>query len=304
MELRHLKYFVAVAEELSFRKAAERLNVSRPALSKQVKDLEVEMAVRLLERDTVSVSLTAAGRLFLNAAQEILAQATRAVHQAQEAQMGTRGTLRMGSPGTLATDFLASALKEFKQRSPGVDVLFVEMSPTEQLVALASGDLDIGFAYGKKVTGLAGLRGLAMMKSTYGVAVSKQHPLAMRQSVTLDELRSDQLLHLGHSAHGDTLLSMYRSEGIEPPSMQQVDCCDVLRTLIAAEQGISLLPALLNVTGQNVVIVPIEASSADLEFNMWAVWQGLRPAQHTQQFIRILEERAPQDRLPDLQKIS
>lgn len=91
MELRHLRYFVAVGEDLNFRKAAQRLNISRPALSKQIKDLEDEIAVRLLDRDTVSVALTKAGEVFLEDAIKLLNLAEQAIERANEAQSGHRG---------------------------------------------------------------------------------------------------------------------------------------------------------------------------------------------------------------------
>ncbi len=303
MELRHLRYFVAVAEELSFRKGAQRLNVSRPALSKQVKDLETEIGVRLLERDTVTVSLTKAGENFLRDSQAILAQAELAVQQAKEAQSGLRGCLRIGSPGTIATDFLAGALKIFKQHSPSVDIVFLGMSPAEQLAALARGEIDIGFAYGKEVAGIAHLRSFSIVQSTYGVAISKQHPLASQKRITLDQVRQETLLYLGDSTHGDTISSIYRGEGIEPMEMLQVDCCDVLKTLIAAEQGISLLPEVLDFTSQQIVIVPLQTAQAVQEFNMWVVWQGLNPGPHVQRFIRLLEERVQGDSSALLLKI-
>src|ERR1041385_8821558 len=96
MELRHLRYFVAVAEELSFRRAAEKLNLAQPPLSAQIKSLEEELGVRLLERTTRSVSLTPAGRVFLEEARLVLANSSRAQRRAQEAAKGLAGTLRLG----------------------------------------------------------------------------------------------------------------------------------------------------------------------------------------------------------------
>lgn len=133
MELRHLRYFVAVADELNFRKAAERLNVTRPALSKQIKDLEEETGLHLLERDTVSVALTDAGSVFLAEARAILSDVENAVALAREAQDGRRGELRIGSAGQIAASFLPEALRAFRSTFPDVEVVFVEMTPPEQL---------------------------------------------------------------------------------------------------------------------------------------------------------------------------
>ena len=294
MELRHLRYFVAVAEELSFRKAAQRLNISRPALSKQVKDLEDEISVKLLERDTVSVSLTKAGELFLEDSQKLLIQAEQAIERATQAQSGHRGRLRIGSVGIIATDFLPKTLKIFNQKYPGVEVAFVEMLPVEQLDALAKGRIDIGFAYGKEVLNITTLRSLCVVHSVYGVAVSRQHPLADRKGVTLKEIRAETLLCLGgdgRSSHREAVCRFYTDEGIRPSKVRQVDGFDSMITLIAADQGISLLPHALDLANQGIVIIPVSANQTDLDFHMWAVWQRHLPSHHIKHFVQLLEER-------------
>ena len=294
MELRHLRYFVAVAEELSFRKAAQRLNISRPALSKQVKDLEDEISVKLLERDTVSVSLTKAGELFLEDSQKLLIQAEKAIERATQAQSGHRGKLRIGSVGIIATDFLPKTLKIFHQKYPGVEVAFVEMLPVEQLDALAKGRIDIGFAYGNEVLNITSLRSLCVVHSIYGIAISRQHPLADRKGLTLMEIRAETLLCLGgdgRSNHRETIYQFYAEEGIRPSKVRQVEGFDSMVTLIAADQGISLLPQVLDLANQNVVIIPISTSKSDLDFHMWAVWQRHLPSHHIKHFVQLLEDR-------------
>ena len=293
MELRHLRYFVAVAEELSFRKAAQRLSISRPALSKQVKDLENEIAVKLLDRDTVSVSLTKAGEIFLEDSQKLLLQAERAIERANEAQSGHRGKLRIGSVGIIATDFLPRTLKIFHQKYPGVEVAFVEMLPAEQLAALAAGKIDIGFAYGKDVVNMTNLRSLCVIHSDYGVAVSRQHALAEKEAVTLREVRAETLLCLGgeRSGHRDAIFGIYQQDGVKPGKVRQVEGFDSLVTLLAADQGISLLPRVLDLDKQDIVIIPVISNRADLDFHMWAVWQRHLPSHHIKHFIQLLEER-------------
>lgn len=294
MELRHLRYFVAVGEELNFRKAAQRLNISRPALSKQIKDLEDEIFVRLLDRDTVSVSLTKAGEIFLEDAKQLLRQAEQAIERANEAQSGHRGKLRIGSVGIIATDFLPKTLKFFHQKYPGVEVAFVEMLPAEQLDALNSGHIDIGFAYGKDVLNMTSLRSVCVIHSSYGVAVSRQHALAVRKSVTLNEVRQETLICLGgkgRSSHRDALCQIFTTEGIKPGKVRQVDGFDSLVTLLAADQGISLLPQVLDLGKQDIVIIPIIATEADLDFHMWAVWKRHLPSHHIKHFVQLLEER-------------
>ena len=294
MELRHLRYFVAVAEELSFRKAAQRLNVSRPALSKQVKDLENEITVRLLERDTVSVSLTKAGEIFLLEAQKLLVHAGQAIERAVEAQSGHRGKLRIGSVGIIATDFLPKTLKIFHQKYPRVEVEFVEMLPAEQLDALASGRIDIGFAYGTEVENMPSLRSLCVIHSIFGVAVSRQHSLGKRKQVTLRDLRWETLFCLGgegKSSHREAICQIYTAEGIKPSKHRKIEGFDSMVTLIAADQGISLLPQVLDLANQDVIIIPLVSDHANLDFHMWAVWQHNSVSHHVVHFVQLLEER-------------
>jgi LysR family transcriptional regulator, benzoate and cis,cis-muconate-responsive activator of ben and cat genes len=295
MELRHLRYFVAVAEELSFRKAAQRLNVSRPALSKQVKDLENEIAVKLLDRDTVSVSLTKAGEIFLADSQKLLDQAEQAIERANQAQSGHRGKLRIGSVGVIATDFLPKTLKIFHQKYPGVEVEFVEMLPAEQLDALASGKIDIGFAYGNEIQNIPSLHSLRVIHSVFGVAVSRQHPLAARQQVSLKDLRWETLLCLGgdgKSSHREAICRIYTAENIKPSKHRKIEGFDTMITLIAADQGISLLPQVLDLATQGIVIIPLISSPhSNLDFHMWAVWQRTSASRHVKHFAKLLEER-------------
>lgn len=294
MELRHLRYFVAVAEELSFRKASQRLRISRPALSKQVKDLEDEISVKLLDRDTVSVSLTKAGEIFLEDSRRLLSDAEHAISRASEAQSGHRGNLRIGSVGIIATDFLPKTLKIFHQKYPGVEVSFVEMLPAEQLDALDSGRIDIGFAYGKDVESITSLRSLCVIRSSFGLAVSTQHAMAGRDFITLREVRQETALCLGgkgRSSHHEAVSQIYREDGIYPGKLRMVEGFDSLVTLIAADQGVSLMPHVLDLAKQDIVIIPIVTTGADLDFHMWAVWKRHLPSHHIKHFVQLLEER-------------
>ncbi len=294
MELRHLRYFVAVAQDLNFRKAAGRLHISRPALSKQIKDLEDEISVKLLERDTVSVSLTKAGEIFLDDAREVLRQSEEAIHRARRAQEGNLGSLRIGSVGVIATDFLPGTLKLFHQSYPEVEVSFVEMLPAEQLDALAAGRIDIGFAYGQNAGNIPGQESLCVIQSTFGVAVSKLNSCKDCTGVSLTKVMEKTLLCLGkepRSIHREDTLRFFASEGLKPNRIRQVEGFDSLITLVAADQGVSLLPEVLDLANQGVTIVPLESKHTDFAFRMWAVWQADSPSLLVRHFVSLLEQR-------------
>jgi len=144
MELRHLRYFVAVAEELNFRRAAERLRVAQPAVSTQIKELEAMLNARLFERTTRSVLLTQPGRVFLDEARAVLNAAFHAEQSARNAHHGMVGTLRMGLITPAASPRLAKVLRHFHQRFPGVQLSLFELTSAEQLRRLRAGELDVG----------------------------------------------------------------------------------------------------------------------------------------------------------------
>jgi DNA-binding transcriptional LysR family regulator len=300
MELRHLRYFVAVADELNFRRAAERLHVTRPALSKQIKDLETQMGVRLLDRDTVRASLTDAGSVFLAEARAILADVERAVGLAREAQDGRRGQLRIGSVGQIASGFLPEVLKAFRDEFPGVEVSFVEMTPVEQLAALAKGEIHIGFAYGRGADQVPGISSLLLVTSVFGISVSKLHPLASRSSVRLAEVRQSTFLSLGDestSTHRRDICRIFEEEGVKPRALRQIHGFESLLTMISADQGISMLPEVLDLKkSHGIVTVPLLLEKAQPDFTMWAVWKTDDPSLMVRNFVRILGENRREKR--------
>jgi len=145
MELRHLRYFVAAAEELNFHKAAERLRVAQPAVSAQIKALEDDLHVLLFERTTRSIRLTEAGNVFFAKAKDILGAAEQAASLMRRAQEGTAGVLRIGVIPPAASARLARVLRQYHQRFPGVQLLLSELTTAEQLRRLSSEEIDVGF---------------------------------------------------------------------------------------------------------------------------------------------------------------
>ena len=146
MELRHLRYFVAVAERQNFTKAADSLRVAQSAVSQQIADLEYEIGVQLLARTKRKVSLTSAGRSFLVEARSILADSERAVERAQKASRGEYGRLAIGFLGPAVFRFLPNLVQDFRASFPEVEVILEELSPADQLRKLRDGEIDLGFS--------------------------------------------------------------------------------------------------------------------------------------------------------------
>lgn len=194
MELRHIRYFVAVAEELHFGRAAERLNVSQPAMSQQISALEQELGAPLLLRQPSGVRLTEAGSIFLKHAREALAAANQAVEEARRVAHGETGLLKVGLPETqLAVTLASKGIAAFSRAHPNVTVQTTGQPWLEQLRAVGDGKLDIGFCWTGDETdperlpfNLAGRR-LIYDPGEYAL-LPADHPLSARQHVHLADL--------------------------------------------------------------------------------------------------------------------
>src|SRR6516225_5049875 len=147
MELRHFRYFIAVAEESSLGRAAHRLHVSQPALSQQIGDLEDELGLRLLTRNSRGVELTEAGRVFLIGGRRVLVAAKQAAEQAQEAAKGERGRLVIGSLGAATISFLTGVLSRFREQHPQVEITLLHMNNRAQVEAVLDGSIMLGIGY-------------------------------------------------------------------------------------------------------------------------------------------------------------
>src|ERR1700746_4235040 len=188
MELRHLRYFVSRAEALSFTKAAEKLHTAQPSLSRQIKDLEEELGVRLLNRTKQLVTLTDEGRSFLTDAKRLLALAAETVESVRRLQSGEVRALNIGYVSNLFYDLLPRTLASFRQCFPTVSVTLFDMSGGEQFRALEGGKLDLGFVGLHEPIALRGLefRTIASYKTV--AALPKDNPLAGKTRVALEAL--------------------------------------------------------------------------------------------------------------------
>ncbi|WRH66557.1 MAG: LysR family transcriptional regulator [Planktothrix sp. GU0601_MAG3] len=187
MELRHLKYFVAVAEDLNFSRAAVKLYISQPALSRQIKDLENELSVMLFLRQSDGLKLTEAGKFFLEQAQDILNRSYISVQTIKANYTNQDQPLVIGYIPTILQSFLGQTLKSFGLAYPQVIVNFREMSPSEQVKALRDGEIDIAFM-GNPPDNLEAEFMIKCIKKVPIVALlPNQHPLANQPSINLAE---------------------------------------------------------------------------------------------------------------------
>jgi len=199
MELRHLRYFRAVAESKGFREAARRLHVVQPALSQTVSDLERELGVRLLTRNSRSVRLTSEGEVFLKEAKEILAHADRSVELARGAARGEIGSLSVGFLGSATAFFLPRIIRDYRRRFPSVRLTLREMAPAPQIDEFRAGRLDVGFTRPISAADETWLRSECLYRDSLLAVLPKGHGACARAVVSVQQL-ADEPFVLFHRA--------------------------------------------------------------------------------------------------------
>lgn len=245
MELRQFRYFCAVAEELSFTRAAARLNVSQPPLSQQIANLEQELGVRLFERTSRSVELTEAGKAFLLHAQAVLQRVEEArVHVLRVAD-GIEGRVNIGLSGSHFLGPFPRFIKHYREMRPGVDVVLHEMPPAQQLAGLREGRLDLTFERGLPTQ--EDLVGQLLWQDPAVVAMPLDHALAGRPSVRLAELKDEDFVsfRFGSSNFQTKVYNACVTAGFQPRVVQQVVEVSAVLNLVAAGLGISVVPGSL-----------------------------------------------------------
>ena len=244
MELRQLRYFVAVAEELHFRRAAERLHVSQSPLSVQIRKLEATVGVQLLRRNRRGVELTAAGRSLLADARVLLDQAERAAERARRAAAGYAGELRIGFVGSAIYAVLPEAVRTLRAERPMVEVTLREMATEEQLDALRRDQLDVGFV--RAPAAPEGLQMERVLQEPLLAALPTDHPLAAAAEVSLAELATESLVLFPRAqapAFYDELMVRLQRTGRVTRIAQEAPEMQTIIGLVAAGVGVSLVPA-------------------------------------------------------------
>jgi DNA-binding transcriptional LysR family regulator len=243
MELRHLRYFVAVAEELHFSRAAVRLRMAQPPLSQQIRQLEQELHVTLSSRTKRRVELTPAGRAFLDEARQVLEQAERAVRTAQRADRGEIGRLAIGFVPSADLDILPRVLRVWVARYPHVEIELHGLLPGAQGEALRDGRIQLGFV--RLPMDEAGLVVESIQREPLLVALPRGHRLARRVRVHLADLAADTMILFPRDiapGYHDLFIAACRRAGVTPrmfhPSSMQTNL-----GLVSAGIGVALMPA-------------------------------------------------------------
>ncbi|OTP69724.1 LysR substrate-binding domain-containing protein [Caballeronia sordidicola] len=268
MDLRHLRYFVAVAEEKHFGRAAQRLHIVQPALSMQIRSLEEEIGGALFVRTSRNVELTQAGSLLLVEARRTLAQAERTKDIVQRSLRGETGTVRVGFAGNaVVTGKLTDNLRAFRQRYPDAELQPVEMSPHLQSEAILAGQLDVGYS-----PSLGSAPDPRLIVEKIGawpllIAMAEDHPLAKKKRVSVKSLVSETLILYGLNEGEKSVAMLSAQMGTQSKAVHRVSSTLTVLALAGAGFGVAIVPApVARVAIPNLTYRPIIETemSADL----------------------------------------
>jgi DNA-binding transcriptional LysR family regulator len=292
MELRHLRYFCAVAEHQGFSSTARSLHVSQSAISEQISDLEREVGVALLLRGRQKTSLTAPGEVFLAEAQKVLAAADQAVETARRAARGEIGTLTIGffNGGTGAE--VPTVIKRFRSRHPGVRVSVVEMIPSEQSKALVNGSIDVGFTRPLEPPFDQLLHSELMYLDPLIAALPKNHPL-VRGPVDLRKLAKERFVLVARETSEslyDKIMSLCAEAGFSPRVVATGTVWSSVVLLVQAGEGIAILPSNLQQRGlfRDLAFCPLTNSGAAI--GLMIAWSPQRENTAKLAFLDLVRE--------------
>lgn len=243
MELRHIRYFVAVAEELNFSRAALKLHTAQPSLSQQIRDLETEIGAPLFTRNKRNVALTEAGRAFLDEARLTLAQAQRAVASARRAADTKARMLTIGFLPAAEIKIFPSILTALRSRFPTTQIVLKSMTTWEQKEALLQGEIDVGFL--RSPVDDSVLASEVVLNERLCAVVPANHPLAQRKEIRLSDLADTPFLRIEpvHAGSLSEIIDRFmKNHGLQFRTAQKVENVLTLMSLVSMGQGFSILP--------------------------------------------------------------
>lgn len=279
MEMRQLRYFTVLAEELSFTRAAHKLHVSQPPLSFQIASLEEELGARLFDRTSRSVQLSAAGAAFLPHARAVLGRLEQARTQVRQVVQGFEGSVHMGLAGSHFWGPLPRFITAFRQSRPKVDVVLHEMMPADHLQALHDGAVDISLL--RSPTEHPGLQAQLLWRDPVVVVLPLGHALAGRTRIALQDLQAEALVMLrpASSVYAQKVFDACVAAGFVPRVVQQVIEAPAMVTLVAAGLGLALVPAsLANIHSHGVVLRPLTGSTLNGDVYALSRTEAAQPA--------------------------
>ncbi|HUZ07372.1 MAG TPA: LysR family transcriptional regulator, partial [Candidatus Paceibacterota bacterium] len=262
MELRHLRYFVAVAEEENVSRAALKLHVSQPRISRQIQDLEDEIGFQLFERSAKSLKLTDAGKTFLAEAKSVLQHAEDAVKKARAISGGTNGEINVGYAPSLTVQILPQALRTFQEKFPGVRVALHDLSTEEMLAQLGEKKLQVALTVRPSAKLLRGLNFEELARYKMCVAVAPKNPLAKLKFVSLEQISREPLIAYSRKDYPEyhaMLEKLFAAVGRKPKIAGEHDGVTSIVAAVESGRGFALVPSCVAcMAGPRLKLLPLK----------------------------------------------
>lgn len=297
MELRHLRYFCAVAEWQGFSRAARKLHVSQSAISEQIGDLENEIGVQLLHRDKRQISLTVHGEVFLREAKRILQESEKAVEITRSSMRGEIGTLSIGFFVWGTGSFFPKLIREFRRRHPNVRLSLHELTPSYQIEAFLTGKIDVGFTRPLEPPFDRSLHSELLYEDPIVAVLPKTHPLA-KGPVSIEDLAGETFVlcdRMTSPTLFDVIISLCRKAGFSPRVTNTSTVWSGVLTLVEAGEGIGLVPlGLRHLMSSKLVFCPLQSSTASV--GLVLAWRPNADSIIQKAFLDLVREFKPQIR--------
>ncbi|WXL26818.1 LysR substrate-binding domain-containing protein [Ectopseudomonas mendocina] len=293
MDFKQLRYFIAVAEELHFGRAAARLFISQPALSFDIKKLEEQLGVQLLIRNNKSVKLTSAGETLLSESRTLLVQLEQVKRLTLRSSQGLSGRLRIGFVNSMLHRGLPEAIACFQQENPGIEVVLVEMNTAEQAHALQRGQIDLGLVHWGRIS--PGIASELLMTDPFIACLPESHPLAGSCRLTLSELNNDGFIMFPRASsphYHDLIVALCVSSGFSPIIRHEARLWQTIITMVGLGMGVALVPqTLADAWPADVRYVEIERP--DVRSETHAIYMDGAASQAAKDFLGTLRQCLP-----------
>jgi DNA-binding transcriptional LysR family regulator len=273
IEFRHLKYFQTVAKELHFRKAAEKLFITQPALSRQIQQLEEYVGVDLFKRDKRNVSLTKAGEYLLKESQFLFDHLGFIKDNIRHIAKGDEGEIRIGFVGSAMQSVIPSLLKKINKDSPGIHFVLTELTNQDQVDKIRNDQLDLGFIRTMRLP--EGLNKLDVFEETFCLVLPKSHSISSKNFKDISDLKEeDFILFSSQYSHGyyDKIMSIFEDQGFTPKVAHESVHANTIFRLVENELGIGIVPSSLK-QGFDLNIKFIDLKKIPQRTTLSAIWK-------------------------------
>lgn len=288
MELRHLKYLLALGKELHFAKAAEKLFITQPALSKQIMQLEDELETKLLNRTKRSVSLTPAGKYLMDEAEYIINHLNRVVDATKRKGEGEAGEIRVGFVGSAMQSIIPELLEQMSKIHPNMHASLDELDNKDQLEAIARDKLDIGFVRLESVH--KGFEQRVVLEDSFSLVVSNKHVVQLKNFKSLDQFKDEQFILFSNDysqEYYDNIMSIFADHGFEPKvSHRSVQANSIFR-LVERQLGVAIVPSALQ-GGLDLGISFIPLNHLPQRTKLMAIWNADNRNEALSKFLELL----------------